>query len=594
MPLLDRRTKLKARRAIRNQKRIAESVAVQADEDIERLIFSRLSNFRAVRNFVFIWVLLLGFLCFGVLWQRSTIDSYYITTAPTTGGIYREGVLGNFTTSNPLFAVGSVDVSVSSLLYNGLFKISPKGKIVGDLASSYEIDEKNLEYTVYLKENIKWHDGENFDAEDVLFTYKTIQNSDARSPLRQSWRGVQVEQVDQYTIKFTLPNTLSSFIYSLTNGIVPHHVLANEALENLRTNKFNTVAPIGTGPFTFKTLEVIGEFNDKQERIALVANENYFDKVPWIDGVVIQSFGSEDDMIEAFKDKTIKSMIGLSSVPEDILNDEEVSVQQSALTSAVMVFLNNNREPLNSKEIRQALVLGTDRVGILDSLSYEAVAVNGPFLTSQFPYDNEVKQSGYDLEKAKTILEEQGWVVGEDGIRTKDGERFVINLTSQSRSEYATIVQMLQEDWAELGIAVEATLQPEEDIQKGPLSNHEYDALLYGISIGYDPDVYAYWHSSQRSPNSSYLNLSEYKNSDADDSLEAGRTRVDPNLRKIKYEPFLEAWVEDNPAIALYQPRFLMVVNGTFVGFEPGQLSSATDRYYSIGFWKIKNAEVVK
>jgi peptide/nickel transport system substrate-binding protein len=165
---------------------------------------------------------------------------------------------------------------------------------------------------------------------------------------------------------------------------------------------------------------------------------------------------------------------------------------------------------------------------------------------------------------------------------------------SQSLSEYASITQKIQQQWGAVGVEIEAILQPEEDIQSNALARHDYDVLLYGISIGFDPDVFAYWHSSQADPNSSSLNLSEFKNAVADEALEAGRTRVDETLRKVKYEPFLRQWQAEVPAVALYQPRFVMVTRGTFVGFESKFMSSATDRYWSIANWKIRNDETVK
>ncbi len=140
-----------------------------------------------------------------------------------------------------------------------------------------------------------------------------------------------------------------------------------------------------------------------------------------------------------------------------------------------------------------------------------------------------------------------------------------------------------------------AILQAESDIQSGAISRHSYDVLIYGISIGYDPDVFAYWHSSQADPNSAaHLNLSEFRNDVADKALEGGRTRIDEDLRKVKYEPFLKVWRDEAPAIALYQPRFLMVVQGTFDGFQEGQLAQATNRFYSLPNWKVRNTQVVK
>jgi len=595
MSLIDRKTKLKARRLIRKQKRLAESVGEQADEELNRLFFRRFSRLQAVRRFVAVWTVLVLLLGLGALWQVRGMDSFYLTTAPIDGGVYREGIIGTFTNANPLFATTSVDTSVSKLIFSGLFKISPRGEVVGDLADKVDVDPRGIIYTVTLRDGVYWQDGQKFSADDVVFTYKTIQNPAARSPLRSNWQGVKVAKTDEMTVVFTLPSPLSSFSYALVNGIVPEHILGEVDVEDLRSSNFNTVKPVGTGMFQMKALEVSGlELETRQERIALVRNEGYFGKKPGLDSVIIRSYRDEDVMLKDFDEQVIKSMVGLKSVP-DILNDQEaITLQQAPLTSTVMVFLNNSKGLLQDKKLRQALLYATDSDSVRKTLSYNAVASDSPFLKSQFAYNPETVQLEYDATKATAILDELGWVIGQDGVRAKDGVPLSFKFVSQSLSEYASITQKLQQDWSALGIRVEAVLQPEADIQVNALARHNYDILLYGISVGYDPDVFAYWHSSQADPNSSSLNLSEYKDGTSDIALEAGRTRLDPELRKVKYQPFLEHWREDAPAKALYQPRFFMVTRGTFVGFEGGYMSSATDRYWSIADWKVRNAEVIK
>jgi peptide/nickel transport system substrate-binding protein len=595
MSIIDRRAKLRARRMIRKQKRIAEAVSEQADQHINQLLFKRFSRLQAVRRFVAVWVAMVLLLGMGALWQVRALDKFYIETIPVAGGVYREGIIGTFTNANPLFATSSVDSSVAKLLFSGLFKISPDGEIVGDLADSFTVDERGAVYTVKLKDNVYWQDGEKFDATDVLFTYSAIQNPATRSPLRSSWSGVKVTSPDSVTVVFTLPNPLSSFPYALVNGIVPEHILSTGDLEDLRSNKFNTVAPVGSGPFSFRTLEVTGTSKEtRQERIALVKNNEYFGRKPGLDSVIIQTYKDEDRMLKDFENKVIQSMVGLSSISDHLKSQDYVSFQHSTLTSSVMVFFNNSVEILKDKKVRQALVHATDVQSIRRNLGYDSVAADSPFLKNQFAYNPEIVQLQYDIERAAALLDEAGWLMGDDGVRRKDGNELALRLVSQSLSEYATTTQKLQQDWGVLGVQINAVLQPEEDIKSGALGRHEYDILLYGISIGFDPDIFAYWHSSQADPNSSNLNLSEFKNAIADEALESGRTRIDKSLRKIKYEPFLLQWREEAPATALYQPRFVMVTRGTFEGYDSLFLNSATDRYWSIADWKVRNAEAVK
>ena len=596
MPLIDRKTQLKARRAIRKQKRAMEQATAQADDSIERLFLKRFSRLMRVRRFVLVWVGFVFLLASGVFWQLGTLDKFYLKSSPVSGGTYREGIIGVFTNANPLFATSSVDSSVSRLLFSSLFVANSQGDLLGDLAESIEVDELGKTYTVLLKDDITWHDGETFDANDVVFTYKTIQDPEARSPLLSSWKGVRVSKVDDTTVKFELPNTFSSFQFALTNGIVPEHILSKEDPADLRSSSFNTLDAVGTGPFTLRTLEVVGtDIDTRQERIAMNTYENYHASSPGVDSIVIRSYRSDEAMLKDFDEQIIQSMVGYNGSIDEATVSDDVKVLSAPLTSSVMVFLNNSIPILNDVKVRQALVHATDVDSIRQTLNFQPVKSDSPFLISQFAYDPGIVQFPYDVARANTLLDEAGWVRGVNGQRSKDGVPLTLRLVSQSLSDYASIAQLLQEEWGDVGVNVEAILQPEADIQSGALAQHDYDVLLYGISIGYDPDVFAYWHSSQTDPNAqTRLNLSEYKSEVADEALEAGRTRVDIDLRKVKYEPFLTAWRDDAPAIALYQPRFTMIVRGTFEGFNTGQLKQPVDRYRTISNWKIRNDQILK
>ena len=172
------RLRMTARRLFRYRKRQVEKVAAQADDTLDRHLFKRFSRLYQVRRFVISWTILLMFIGFGSIWQVRGLDKFYLELGPVAGGIYREGLLGTFTTANPIFAVDSVDLAVSKLVFSGLFKLSPKGELQPDLARNITVDDIGLNYTVTLRDDVYWHDGEKFNADDVVYTYDTIKNPD--------------------------------------------------------------------------------------------------------------------------------------------------------------------------------------------------------------------------------------------------------------------------------------------------------------------------------------------------------------------------------------------------------------------------------
>lgn len=590
------RLRMQFRRRVRKQRRQVEDITVAADDTLDKHVFRRVGRLKNVRRFVLSWVALVFFIGLGAIWQVRGLDTFYLQLLPTNGGTYREGMIGSFTTSNPLFAVGNADVAVSRLVFSGLFKLAPDGTLEPDLATGYEVSEEGAVYVVSLRQDVKWHDGNEFDASDVVYTYDAIKNSEVKSPLYGGWSAIKVTEKDPYTVEFRLPNTLSSFAYSMTNGIVPAHILGSVAPADLRSSTFNTVSPIGTGPFVYEGVEVLGDnIDERREKVSLVSNTGYFAAVPKVDGVSMRTYRDEESMLTAFKQKEISAMVGLQSLPDDVTGDSTVQTFSTPLSSQVMIFLNNASPLLSDASVRRALLRATDTEALRTQVGYQLVSSDAPFLKSHFVYNPEKVQLGYDKVVASQTLDEAGWLLNAEGFREKDGQTLALRLVSQSLTEYATIVQGVQKQWGEIGVKVDAILQPEEDVQSGAIVRHDYDVLLYGISLGPDPDVFAYWHSSQADPRvKSRLNLSEYANKNADLALEAGRTRVDTDLRKLKYAPFLDAWLADVPAIALYQPRFLFVVRGTLEGYRSGQFLSPSDRFYSITDWQIRRDKTIK
>jgi peptide/nickel transport system substrate-binding protein len=587
--MIDRTAKLRWRRRFRSRKRQVEEISTQAEEHLERHLFRRLARLSEVRRFVVNWVLLLVLLIGIVVAQTRNLSGYYQKTVAVPGGTVTEGILGTFTNANPLYATGTVDAAVSQLVFAGLFKFDQGNKLVGNLAEKWQLDEREVRYTVTLRENLKWHDGEPLTADDVVFTFKTIQNADAQSPLFNSWQKITVEATDARTVVFTLPTPLSAFPNSLTEGIVPKHILANIPIAQLRSDRFNTVNPVGSGPFKWDRIEVTGTRpSDRAEQIGLIPNELYYGEKPKLQRYIIRSFRDEKRMIESFSNRELTAMSGLDSLPDELKAEKTVVAHSIPLTGQVVVFFKTTHEILSDVKVRQALVRAFNQSETVKGLGYPAIVARSPFLPTHIGYNKELLQLPPSVDEANKLLDEAGWVRGENGIRTKNNIPLIVRLYSQSNSEYAYVTQQLQTQWRAVGVDVQVYLQQDADF-KSTVSNHAYDALLYGVSLGTDPDTYAYWHSSQADPRSANrLNFAEYKSTAADKALEAGRSRSDPSLRALRYRPFLEAWRADAPALVLYQPRFLFVTRGQINGFAPATMNGATDRYANIEHWMIR------
>jgi peptide/nickel transport system substrate-binding protein len=585
--MLSRYSRLKLRRKFRARKKAIQASADNANKQLERHIFRRQHNWKTANRFVAGWIGLMVILGFAVTLQYRGLGATYLTVQPTSGGIYSEGIIGNLNNANPIYATSPVDNAVASLVFSGLFNYDQQNNLVGDLANSWVADDTAKKYTITLKDNIYWHDGEKFNADDVVFTYKIIQNPDTQSSYFTTWRRIEVKKIDDLTVEFNLPNSYSPFPYLLTNGILPEHKLASIEPVKLRSNDFNN-SPIGTGPFKWQEVNVDSNGSVKSETVQLIKNENYFKGAVQLSGFSIKSFPDTKSIETSLSNKDIIGAANTSYLTDNGKNIDSLLFNQ---TSALMLFMNTQNDLTKEINIRKALIKATDTKAISAILPYPVIPVDEPILRGQLGYNKAYAQLPFAPEEVDKILTESGWSIT-DGqqYRQKDGKDLVIKLVSENNPDYAKFSQDIQNQWAKFGIKTEVLLADKQEINSTILESKEYDVFLYPISIGADPDVYVYWHSSQVDKS----NLSKYKSNIADSALEAGRSRSDLALRSAKYEPFLKAWQADVPAIGLHQPVFIYSTSVKVYNLEPRTINVPSDRYYNVHNWQINTKKATQ
>ena len=554
---------------------------------VEKNGFSRLPQLRAIWRFLFLWlgaaVVMIGLL----ITQLVNLRQYYQVYEPVPGGRYTEGIAGSFTTANPMYAVSDVDTTVSRLIFAGLLKYDEHNQLTGDLAQSWSADPTGKVYTIRLRPNLTWQDGQSLTTDDVVYTYRTIQNPDAQSPLYTSWKGVVVKAVDDQVVTFTLPNPLSSFPSGLTNGIVPKHLLGSINPIDLRSASFNTAEPVGSGPFRWSSIGISGVADNSQAQIVLAPFARYWAGAPKLTSFNVYAFADSQAMVQAYKNQEITAMAGLDSLPASIARSTQTHVYHLPLTAGVYVFFKTTLPVFSDPKVRQALVAAADRRDITRSFGYPVQLVDEPLLNGQLGYDAAYAQNTGDTAAAKALLDAAGWHMSADGFRHSGSQRLGFTLTVRDTSEYRRVAALLAKEWHAVGIDVQEAIQSATDFESN-LALHQYDAILDGISIGEDPDVFVYWDSSQNDPRSATrFNFSEYHSNTVDVSLEAGRTRLDPQLRAVKYKSFLQSWKQDAPALGLYQPSLLYVSHEDVYGLDNGFINSDADRFRNVQNWMI-------
>ncbi len=581
-----------ARKIFNRRQKQALDLSKQAGDNFEKLVLGRFGRLAAVRRFVSSWVLFWALLALISAWQVSSLSGYFQTLSPVPGGIYNEGILGNLTNVNPIYATSTVDSSLSHLMFAGLLTYNNQNQLVDCLASSYSVDASGKTYTVHLKPGLTWQDGKPLTAADVVFTFNTIENPNAQSPLYSSWQGITVSEVNPLTVKFSLPNPLASFPYNLTTGIIPKHLLSSVGVSSLRAANFNTVDPIGAGPFIWHDIAVSGNTPQHAiEQIGLLPFKGYVLGKPKLSEFIVHAYADKSQLVAAFNSGQLDGLAGLGSVPRILNRNSSIQIHSPLLTAGNYVFFKTNSGVLSDVSVRRALVLASDPQAIISRLHYATIPVNEPLLVGQLAYNPKYAQVTNEPAQAKQILSQDGWAPGSDGYLYKNGQQLSFNLVTTSTREYRMVVGMLKKQWRAIGVNLQPVFESAATYST-TMQDHNYDSTLNGISIGIDPDVFVYWDSSQFDPRSTDLNFSDYSNSNVDVALEAGRTRLNPALRVIKYQPFLAAWQSDAPALGLYQPRALYITRETVYGMNAHVMNSPQDRYDSVQNWEINTADV--
>lgn len=521
----------------------------------------------------------------GALYMTSTI------AVPEVGGEYIEGMASQPRYINPILSQTSeADADLVELLYSGLFGYDGSGNLVKRLAMDYSLSEDSKVYTVTLKQGVLFHDGEELTADDVVYTIQSIQNPAYKSPLRANWQSVEVTALDRYTVSFSLQKPYFEFLENLTVGILPKHIWQDISPENFFLADYN-LAPIGSGPYSFFDIEKDSSGNILSYELR--AWKNYFESSPYITKIIFRFYPDESSLIDAYKRKEI---LGINSVrPENI---EKLGEQKSTriydihIPRIFSVFFNVTKSvPLAHDEVRLALQYATDKNALIEKVLLgkgDAVSFGlAPFMTG---YVDLSEKSSFNLEKANALLDENNWVRGEDGIRSKQGTALEINLAVPDWAELIATADFLKEEWQMIGVRVNVAVLSPADLQQNMIRPREYEAILFGQAVMLNADPFSFWHSSQkRDPG---LNLSLFDNKEMDDTLTTLREELDSEKQQELYRTFQEILQRENPAIFLYSPHYLYVVNSTVKGIDIEKIDTAHTRLSTIKDWYIDTKRV--
>jgi peptide/nickel transport system substrate-binding protein len=548
----------------------------------------------------------------------------HLVQVPKVGGTYIEGVVGYPQTINPLYSASrDVDADLARLIYSSLFNYDENGRLLPDLADSWRIENDNKEYSITLKNNVKWHGGGILSADDVIFTFNLIKSTEHRSPLGSTLEGVEISKIDELTVKFNLKEAYADFFSLLTFGIMPKNTWESINPDAIALSELN-LKPIGSGPFMFSSL--IKSKGGELREYNLVANPDYYGAKPYIKETIFKFFPNYNELLRALNANNVE---GASYVPDDLKNDllakHSLAIHNLLLPQINAIFFNTtNNKLLTDVKLRQALAFAIDYDFLItDVLNGEVKRTDGPILAVDFIYNPSELQHNFDKAKAKQLLTDTNYELVEiteqalANTEFSDQETAIINYASSTQMEakglwcvikadetYRPVViklsvpdngrldvaESIKKDWEAIGIRVEIVKVGSDSLNSELIIGHNFEAFLYGQVVGFDPDVISFWHSSKIGGQG--LNLSSFNNSEVDTLLSEARQAADNfDLRFEKYKKFQEIISTNVPAIFLYIPSYTYVQTKRVRGFNGSAINSPSDRLAGISNWYLKTSK---
>ncbi len=573
-----------------------------------------IASFSKKEFFIFIFFILISLISTIIIIIK--INSKFMVTIPINGGTLTEGIIGMPTLVNPVLTLSQADKDITSIIYSGLMRKSPTGEFVPDLAKSYTISKDGLVYTFIIKDNAKFHDGEKVTADDIIFTINKIKDPLIKSPHKNGWNGIEITKTNESTVVFTLKQPYISFMDSMTTGILPLHIWKNISITEFALSPLNINA-VGSGPYQIES--VIRNNDGFPKQYKLKRFKKFTLGVPHIKFLNIISFANENDLTKALLSHSIDQAGGISPENTNKIKSAGYTIHTTTLSRTFGLFFNvNNNKILAGDNIINVLDKAINRKEIINEvLDGYGTLIHNPIPESILPNNVNKEYTNPNILEAKTILEDNGWYLGDDGIMTKGGViiesktkivhgktiseeikvdkgpivKFIFSLSTGNTPELKHTAEIIKKELGMIGIQVNIRIYETGQLNQ-IIRSRDYESLFFGQIINHESDLYSFWHSSQRADPG--LNIAMYNNKNIDTILESINKTTNKIDRDVKYKEFIKEFNKNLPALLIYSPIYIYATSQGLNNMYLDSFNTSSDRFNSIYKWYANQEKVWK
>jgi peptide/nickel transport system substrate-binding protein len=526
---------------------------------------------------------------------------------------YIEGSLGAPRSVSPLTAQSQVDRDLVALVFSGLVRNGPAGAIVPDLAERWSVDASGKTWTVDLRPDAVWHDGEPVTADDVLFTIRTLQDPDYDGPSASSWREVTVAPAGDRRVIFTLTTPLGGFLQALTQPLAPAHLLADVPIEALPDDPFGR-QPVGSGPFAVVDLSDASaslvpasimdvDIEDPEVPPSAGATDSLTTPAPtlrpsrpapYLEGIEFRYYTDPAALAADFRAGDLDAVSGVSPQLASELgsaDDARLVRYPGSTLAAGLLNLRPSHPEFRTPAIRSALLAAIDRTRLVEeAYAGSAVIATGaippvsplfdPAAAPLVPYSR--SEAGKALRAAGWTRDDKGWYLPK--VKTPLAIE-VLSPTDDTNHPLFAAAEAVVRDWQALGLAVTHLPLPPGEFVTDHLATGAFQVAVADIRVGLDADLYPLLASSQTLKGGS--NVMGVQDPALDRLLTKARAPGTDAARAAAYSALQTQLTAGRYLLPLAFPEAVVVLHDTVEGPAIRQVTDPSDRFWDVLTWRL-------
>ncbi len=492
---------------------------------------------------------------------------------PSYGGQLRVGAVAAADTVLPIFAHSEGSVNDVSFMYDSLVNTDPDFNVVPWIARSWEISKDGLTYTFHLREDVKWSDGVPLTADDQVFEHELTTNPAVGAPYKADYDIVAtVTAPDKYTVVYKLKEANAPFLTSVVGSVahvpLPRHIYGKIAPAQLKSTDFSQHLVV-SGSYTLKEWK-------HDDHLLLVSNHNWWHGRPYIDEIYIKEYVSNPAALIALQHGDVDISYFLTTPMWLALKaDPRYNTIHNPADNFNQYVVNMKNPILADLQVRRAIMYAWDRKTEAEKLFHnEDVPAVSPIPWAQkWAFDPATEEAyPFDPQRAAKILDADGWKLGADGYRHKNGKllHFVTGEIAGSEISIKSF-ELFQANLKSVGIKTDATsLEFNVFYQKEQQGDFDLDGG--GFGGGADPDPFIFLSSKAIPPNG--LNYGRYSDPQMDKLIGEGRRETNRAKRAQIYKAIQTRFTDQLPNLIDNMPYYRNVLNKRILGFDPAKAGS--------------------